>query len=136
MHVHSHHVLLNFINCSYKIWQIYNVHELADINTHVFLRNFIKFIINSSLNKSLLHKSSDNIATFTGNWLETWLGTSFITVLYKFDKKWVTNSDVPQPFLWSCLLLIQNFNSFYLHSRQQATRNFKLHPNWSHIFPV
>lgn len=70
------------------------IYELVDINTYVFFWNFIKFIINSLLNKLLLYKFFDNIVIFIGNWLEIWLGIFFIIVLYKFDKKWVINSDV------------------------------------------
>lgn len=70
------------------------IYELVDINKYVFFWNFIKFIINSLLNKLLLYKFFDNIVIFIGNWLEIWLGIFFIIVLYKFDKKWVINSDV------------------------------------------
>lgn len=70
------------------------IYELVDINTYVFFWNFIKFIINSLLNKLLLYTFFDNIVIFIGNWLEIWLGIFFIIVLYKFDKKWVINSDV------------------------------------------
>lgn len=70
------------------------IYELVDINTYVFFWNFIKFIINSLLNKLLLYTFFNNIVIFIGNWLEIWLGIFFIIVLYKFDKKWVINSDV------------------------------------------
>lgn len=70
------------------------IYELVDINKYVFFWNFIKFIINSLLNKLLLYSFFDNIVIFIGNWLEIWLGIFFIIVLYKFDKKWVINSDV------------------------------------------
>lgn len=70
------------------------IYELVDINKYVFFWNFIKFIINSLLNKLLLYTFFDNIVIFIGNWLEIWLGIFFIIVLYKFDKKWVINSDV------------------------------------------
>lgn len=70
------------------------IYELVDINKYVFFWNFIKFIINSLLNKLLLYMFFNNIVIFIGNWLEIWLGIFFIIVLYKFDKKWVINSDV------------------------------------------
>lgn len=70
------------------------IYELVDINKYVFFWNFIKFIINSLLNKLLLYTFFNNIVIFIGNWLEIWLGIFFIIVLYKFDKKWVINSDV------------------------------------------
>lgn len=70
------------------------IYELVDINKYVFFWNFIKFIINSLLNKLLLYTFFDNIVIFIGNWLEIWLGIFFIIVLYKFDKKWVIDSDV------------------------------------------
>lgn len=70
------------------------IYELVDINKYVFFWNFIKFIINSLLNKLLLYTFFNNIVIFIGNWLEIWLGIFFIIVLYKFDKKWVIDSDV------------------------------------------